>query len=117
MPPLHHVLAAIAGRPDAAGAMVVSDEGLVIDAVLPTPLEADTIAALAATAQRTLAGLGEALGHGTPGDIVLDGPTGTTIICRLPTGASLLVLAAPEGDLGELLHDLRRHAPALTELV
>jgi predicted regulator of Ras-like GTPase activity (Roadblock/LC7/MglB family) len=117
VPPLREVLAALAGRPDAAGALVVSDEGLVIDAVLPVELEADTIAALAATAQRTLAGLGEALGHGAPGDVVLDGPTGTTIICRLPAGASLLVLASDGADLGQLLYDLRRHAPALTELV
>ena len=50
MPPLHDVLTALAGRPDAAGALVASDEGLVIDAALPPGLEPETIAALAATA-------------------------------------------------------------------
>jgi hypothetical protein len=117
VPSLRQVLAALAARPDADGAMVVSDEGLVIEAALPSGLDPETIAALAATAQRGLAALGEALGHGAPGDVVLDGPEGTAVICRLPRGASLVVLAAPDGELGRLLHDLRRHAPALTELV
>jgi hypothetical protein len=35
----------------------------------------------------------------------------------LPSGGILLVLAAPEGDLGTLLYDLRRHSPALVSLL
>lgn len=118
MPALHDVLVALADRPDVAAALVVSDEGLVIDSALPSGgVEAEAAAALAATAQRSLTGLGEALGHGPPRDVVLDGPGGTAVLQRLPSGATLLVLAAPDGDLGTLLYDLRRHGPALTELV
>lgn len=118
MPALHDVLVALADRPDVAGAVVVSDEGLVIDAALPAGgPEVDAAAALAATAQRALAGLGEALGHGAPREVVLDGGDGIAILHRLPSGATLLLIADGDGDLGELLHDLRRHGPALTELV
>src|SRR5690606_30704081 len=57
MPPLHDLITALAGRPDASGALVVSDEGLVIDAALPVGVEAEAIAAHAATAFRSLLGL------------------------------------------------------------
>jgi predicted regulator of Ras-like GTPase activity (Roadblock/LC7/MglB family) len=118
MPALHDVLTALADRPDVAGALMVSDEGLVIDSALGTDApESEATAALAATAQRALAGLGEALGHGPPREVVIEAEGGTTVLRRLPSGATLLVIAAPEGDLGTLLHDLRRHGPALSELV
>jgi predicted regulator of Ras-like GTPase activity (Roadblock/LC7/MglB family) len=118
MPPLHDVLEALAGRPDVAGALVVSDEGLVIDAApADSAIEAETAAALAATAQRALAGLSEALGTGIPTEVVLDGGSGTAVLHRLPSGATLLLVLAPDGDLGALLYDLRRHGSALTELV
>jgi predicted regulator of Ras-like GTPase activity (Roadblock/LC7/MglB family) len=119
MPALHDVLVALADRPDVAGVLVVSDEGLVIDAATRpgTRVEAEAAAALAATAQRSLAGLGEALGHGAPREVVIDAAGGTAVLQRLPSGATLLVIAAGEGDLGQLLHDLRRHGPALRELV
>lgn len=118
MPALHDVLIALAARPDVAGVLVLSDEGLVIDSALtPGATEPEAAAALAATAQRALVGLGEAVGHGTPREVIIDAPGGTTVLRRLPSGATLLVLAAREGDLGALLYDLRRHGPALTELV
>lgn len=117
MPPLHDVLTALAGRPDAAGALVISDEGLVIDAVLPPGLEAETIAALAATAFRTMHGLATSLHHGTPVQVVLDSEHGTVVLTPLSVGSTLLVVAAPGVELGELLYDLRRHGPALAELV
>lgn len=117
MPPLHDVLTTLAGRPDAAGAMVVSDEGLVIDAVLPAGIEAEAVAALAATAFRTLHGLAAALHHGIPAQMVMDSDRGVVILSQLTSSSVLLVLAAPGAELGELLYDVRRHGPALAELV
>ena len=118
MPALHDVLVALANRPDAAGALVLSDEGLVIDSALPRGgVDVDAAAALAATAQRALAGLGEALRHGPAREVVVDGRDGAAILHRLPSGATLLLIAAPGGDLGGLLHDLRRHGSAFAELV
>lgn len=117
MHPLRTVLAAFADRPDVLGAAVISDEGLVVESALPAALDPEAIAALAATAQRTLQTLGGATRHGTPRQTVVEGPGGILILERLPTGSTLLVLAAPDGDLGRLLHDLRQHAPALVALV
>lgn len=114
---LRTVLAAFAERPDVLGAVIVSDEGLVVESAIPAPLDADAIAALAATAQRSLQTLGSATGHGAPRETVVEAAGGILILERLPTGSTLVVLAAPDGDLGALLHDLRRHAPALVALV
>ncbi len=118
MPALHDILTALADRPDVAGALVVSDEGLVIDnAPGSAGADPEAAAALTATAQRALAGLGEALGHGPPRQVVVDAAGGVSVLQRLPSGATLLVIAAADGDLGALLYDLRRHGPALSELV
>lgn len=117
MPPLHDRLAVIAARPDAAGALVMSDEGLVVDAVLPGGLEAEALAALAATALRAHGALGDALHHGAPTQIVIDAPHGSCVIDRLGKGLTMLVLASGQGDLGQLLHDLRLDAPAIAEMI
>lgn len=117
MHPLRSVLAAFAERPDVVGAIVVSDEGLVVESALPDGIDPEAVAALAATAQRTLATLGEATRHGAPQETVVEAPGGILILERLPSGATLLVLASPTGDLGLLLHDLRRHTPALVAVV
>lgn len=117
---MHHlrtVLAAFVDRPDVLGAAIVSDEGLVVESALPASLDPEALAALAATAQRTLQALGGATGHGTPRETVVEAAGGILILERLPAGSTLLVLAAPAGDLGTLLGDLRRHAPALVALV
>jgi predicted regulator of Ras-like GTPase activity (Roadblock/LC7/MglB family) len=118
MTTLHDILIALVDRPDVDGALVMSDEGLVIDAALHgTAVEPEAAAALATSAQRSLAALGEALRHGPPHEVVIDGPDGTAVLRRLRSGATLLLLVARDGDLGALLHDLRRHGPALAELV
>jgi predicted regulator of Ras-like GTPase activity (Roadblock/LC7/MglB family) len=117
MQPLRSVLDALADRPDVAGALVLSDEGLVVEASLPPGLDPEAVAALAATAVRQLVGLGEALRLGASGQVVVDGPDGAFLLHRLGNGATLLVLAGAEGELGSLLYDVRRHAPALEPLV
>jgi predicted regulator of Ras-like GTPase activity (Roadblock/LC7/MglB family) len=117
MPPLRDALATLAGRPDARGALVASDEGLVIDAVLPGGVEAEAVAAHAATAFRSLTGLSGALHLGAIRQAVVESDGGVLIGQQLARGVTLVVLAAPHAELGELLYDLRRHGPAIAELV
>lgn len=111
------VVAALVDRPEVAGIAVVSDEGLVIEAHLAAPVDRDATAALAATVLRGLDTLGQATGRGAPRLVVLEAEGGATILHRLANGATLVVLAAVDGDLGRLLHELRRHAPALLEVI
>lgn len=117
MQPLRSVLDALADRPDVAGALVLSDEGLVVESSVGGGIDPEAVAALAATSMRQLTLLAESLRTGVAGQIVVDGSGGTYVLHRLGPRATLLVLASAEGDLGGLLYDLRRHAPALDPLV
>lgn len=117
MQPLRSVLAALADRPDATAAMVVSDDGLVVEASLPGGLDPDELAALAISAGRAIAALGAASQSGDPVQVVVDCTLGALVLQRLPSRATLLVLADANADLGALLYDLRRHAPALVSLL
>lgn len=117
IPPLTDALQTLAGRPDVAGALVVSDEGLVVASAMPDGAELEAIAALAATAQRALASLSSAIGHGPARQTVLDGPDGSAVIVRLDSGATVVVLATADGDLGELLYAIRGALPRLSGLV
>ena len=116
MQPLRSVLMALADRPEIAGAIVVSDDGLVVESALPPEFDPEELAALATGAARNLAGLSQAAHRGPMVQVVVDGADGSMVLHRLPNG-TLVVLAAEGGDLGTLLHDLRRHAPSLISLL
>ena len=117
MQPLRSVLMAFAERADVAAAIVVSDDGLVVESSLPADLDAEELAALTTSAGRAIGDLGRAARIGELAQGVVDGAHGVLVLQRLPSRATLLVLAAPDSDLGTLLYDLRRHAPALVSLL
>lgn len=117
MQPLRSVLVALAERPEVAAAVVVSDDGLVVESSFPADLDAEELAALAISASRAMTSLATAARAGDLTQSVLDCTEGTIVLQRLPARATLLVLAHPDGDLGTLLYDLRRHAPALVSLL
>lgn len=117
MQPLRSVLMAFVDRPDVAAVVVVSDDGLVVESHLPEGLDAEELAALSTSAGRAITALGEAARSGSLAQAAVECSHGTLVLQRLPSGATLLVLAADSGDLGGLLYDLRRHAPALTSLL
>lgn len=117
MQPLRSVLMALVDRPDVAAVVVVSDDGLVVESNLTPGLDAEELAALATSAGRAISTLGEAARSGELAQATVECSHGTLVLQRLPSGATLLVLAADAGDLGALLYDLRRHAPALVPLL
>lgn len=116
MTPLRSVLAALAERPDVAGAAVMSDEGLVISSCLPDALDPDAVAAFTVSAHRALEALSGTVRHGALDEAVISSGGGAMVLVRLGAGAILLLLATPEGDLGNLLHEVRRHGPTLAAL-
>jgi predicted regulator of Ras-like GTPase activity (Roadblock/LC7/MglB family) len=117
MQPLRSVLMAFVDRPDVGAVVVVSDDGLVVESNLPPGLDAEELAALATSTGRAITALGEAARAGHLAQAAVECQHGTLVLQRLPSGATLLVLAADGGDLGTLLYDLRRHAPALVPLL
>ena len=117
MTSLHSVLEALADRPGVAGAAVVSDEGLMIASSLPESVDADAVAALLVSAQRALSALAASTMHGATEETVVASAAGAMALVRLHAGSTLLLLAAPDADLGTLLYEVRCHAPALAALV
>ncbi len=116
MTALRSVLAALAERPDVAGAAVMSDEGLVIAASLPDSLDADAVAAFTVSAHRAIEALSGTVAHGAVDEAVVSSADGAMVLVRLGAGATLLLLASADGDLGALLHEVRRHGPTLAGL-
>ena len=117
MQPLRSVLIALAERSDVAGVLVVSDDGLVVESSLPAGLDAEELAALATSAARSIDALSAAARAGALSQVAVESHGGAMVLQRLPSGALLAVLAAEHGDLGTLLYDIRRHAPALAPLL
>jgi predicted regulator of Ras-like GTPase activity (Roadblock/LC7/MglB family) len=114
---LADVVRTMAERPDVAGAVLVSADGLPIQHAGRRGFEADAVAAMAATAARHVAALSEAVELGTVDTLVLECAGGLLTLARLGSGDWLLVLPADGADLGLLLYDLRRHRPALASLL
>lgn len=117
MPGLAEVVRGLAARDGVDAVVVVSPDGLPIDHASRSPCDADALSALAATLLRPAARLGETVGHGSLGRVVLEYAGGLVIIAVLGDGNALAVLTAAGGDIGPLLYDLRRQAPALNALL
>lgn len=95
----------------------MSEDGLVVEAQVSPDCDAEAISALGAGVARNLGALSRAANRGDLRQAVIDGAQGATILQPLPSGALLIVLAREDGDLGQLLYEVRRHAPALVPLL
>ena len=114
---LEAVVRRLAERDGIQAAVLASADGLPIESAGRTPVEADAVAALAATLAQHGARLGEGTGRGPLRTAVLEYESGTVVLARLGHADWLALLADPAADLGELLYDLRQHRPALAALL
>ncbi len=105
-----------ADRPDVAAVVLLSGDGLPIQAAGRRPLDAESAAALAATFTRHAAALTDAAGLGALETAVLETARGLAVVARVGTDW-LVVLPADDGDAGALLYDLRCHRAALLPLL
>lgn len=99
------------------GAAIVSEDGLVIHDELEPDTDSEAIAALAVTTRRHAEQLGGAGGCGDLATAVFDFGRRPAILSALPAGATLVVMAAPDRDLGPLLYELRTRRDALSALL
>jgi predicted regulator of Ras-like GTPase activity (Roadblock/LC7/MglB family) len=88
MPTLRDLIDALRARPDAAGAVVLGRDGLVVDA-----------------------------GHGGLTTAVLEVEHGLAVVSVLSPDVLLVVRLAPDADPGALVYELRRHRARLSALV
>lgn len=117
MTSLGDVVRALAAREGVRAAVLLGADGLPIEHAGPTRDDAETVAALAAGVAQHAERLGEAAGHGALQAGVLEHEQGLVVVARAGRSEWLALLADADADVGPLLHDLRRHGPALAELL
>lgn len=98
-------------------AAIVSEDGLLIHDALATGMDAEAVAALAVTLLRTGLQFGQAALGGDVGSLVVELKHGAAILAGLDSRHTLVVLAKPNRDLGQLLFDIRREKTSLSRAV
>ena len=107
----------LAGRAEVDAVVLASRDGLPIDQAGPVELDAEALAALAATVARTAAQLAAAGSRGSVRTAVVETDEGLLVLASAGAEGWLLVLTRPGANIGELLFDLRRRRPALAALL
>ncbi|HYC30680.1 MAG TPA: roadblock/LC7 domain-containing protein [Gemmatimonadales bacterium] len=111
------VIRGLAAREGVQAAVLLSADGLPIEHASAQAIEADTVAALAATLARHAQRMGEGAARGELRTTVLEFDQGSVVLARVGGGDWLAVLSRPDADIGPLLYDLRHHRAALTPLL
>jgi len=107
----------VTNTPDVEGAAMVSDDGLVISAVLPAGTDEDRVSAMAAA----LLSLGERtsseLQRGSLEQVYVKGDSGYIILMQAGEECVLEVIAGGSAKLGMVLLDSKRAAQELARVV
>jgi predicted regulator of Ras-like GTPase activity (Roadblock/LC7/MglB family) len=114
---LADVLQALAERPGVDAVVLVSADGLPIRQAGQAVIDADALAALAATAVRHAERLAEGSGRGAWRTLLLEAEGGTILLSDAGAGNVLLLRLASDAPFGDLLYDLRQERAALGALL
>jgi predicted regulator of Ras-like GTPase activity (Roadblock/LC7/MglB family) len=117
MTELGEVVQGLASREGVQGVLLLSGDGLPIEHAPRGGLDAETIAALAASLAQYVGQLGQGAGFGDPGTAVLEFGGGLVVLSRAGREGWLTVLASADADVGPLLYELRQHRSALAALL
>jgi predicted regulator of Ras-like GTPase activity (Roadblock/LC7/MglB family) len=114
---LREVVKGLAARPDVAAVVVLSSDGLPIDSAGDAGLDAEAVAALAATFATGARRLGQAAECDGAPATVLEFDDRLAVVRPLGSDGHLFVLATKSTNIGPLLFELRRQAPELESLL
>lgn len=117
MPGLRDVVQHLAERDGVEAVVVVSGDGLTIDHATRSSLDADALAAMIPALTQTAAQVGTAASGGRLANAVLEFGGRLLVLSPLNDGNNLLVLTRADTNIGALLYDLRKHQPAIAELL
>ena len=104
-------------RSSVRGAAVISEDGLLIHDELGPGVDREAVAALAVTVRRHAEQLGAAAEGGSLGSVVVELSQGMAVLSSLDDRHTLVVLARPDRDLGQLLFDIRSARAVLAAVV
>jgi len=114
---LREVLQHLDAGDSVRGGAIVGADGLIIHNALRPEDDEEAIAALAVTTMRHAEQFGASSGSGELRTAVLEFGDGPAILTPLNPVATLIVLAKPDRDLGDLLFQLRTRRDSLMGLV
>lgn len=117
MPNIRDVVEALQRREGVDAVLVVGRDGLPIDSRTRDGVDAEGIAALLPGVVRGVTELGSAAGRGDFAAAVLEFGRGLAVVAVLHADAVMVVLVAPQTNVGGLLFDLQRHRAALAGLL
>lgn len=117
MPSIRDLVEAIRTRDGVDAAVILGRDGLLIDSHAAPGVDAEAIAARIPSIVSPADDVGGALAQGRLATAVLEFERGFAIVSVMSAEALLLVLVRPEANLGQLLHELRRHRGNIAALV
>ena len=117
MPGLRDVVQHLVERDGVEAVVVVSGDGLPIDHATRSGLDAEALAAMIPALAQTAGQVGAAADGGNLSNAVFEFGGRLLVLTALNEGNNLLVLTDSNTNIGTLLYDLRKHRPAIADLL
>lgn len=117
MPTLRDLTDAVRSRPGVQAAVILGDDGLVIETGDASQSEAESLAARVPAVAMAARQLGQAAGSGEAQLAVVEFERGYGVVLSLSAHAMLFVATSRDANLADLLFDLRRHRSSMAALV
>ena len=117
MPTIRDVVQALGQRPGVEAVILLSRDGLTIDAHAANGVDPDGIAALVPGVVSACNRFGSAAARGAFGTGVVEFDQGMALVAELTSEALLAMVFRPDTNIGELLYDLQRHRGAIAGLL
>lgn len=117
MPTIRDVVQTLKDRDGVDAVILLSRDGLTIDAQAGNGVDADGLAALVPGVVTACNRLGAAAGRGGFGTGIVEFNEGMTILAELTPDALLAIVFQPKANIGGLLYELQRHRSAIAGLL
>ncbi len=117
MTTIRDVVKTLVSRDGVEAVILLSGDGLTIDAQAADGLDSDGLAALVPGVVAACNRLGTAAGRGSFGTGIVEYEDGMALVAGLTTDALIAMVFRPGTNIGSLLYELQRHRSAIAELL
>lgn len=117
MPTIRDVVQTLSNREGVDAVVLLSRDGLTIDAQASNGVDPDGLAALVPGVVAACSRLGSAAERGGFGTSVLEFEQGIVLVAELTADSLLAIVFQPKTNIGSLLFELQRHRSAIAGLL
>jgi predicted regulator of Ras-like GTPase activity (Roadblock/LC7/MglB family) len=117
MPGLREVVQHLVQRDGVDAVLVVSADGLIIDHATRSGSDPEPLAAILPALTQCASQVGNLAAGGRLTQALFEFGNRQLVLSALGDDVHLVIVTAPDVNIGALLYDLRRHQPALAELI